>query len=171
MFAQQHYGVEADIMTFGKGVAAGFPLSGLVTSEAVLADAEPWTRPSFSSSSYGGSPLACAAADAVTRVIVDERLDVHAAQVGETLLSELGRLRRFPCVNDVRGKGLLLAIDLTLPKEACVRLFHACLERGLLAMCYGPRVRINPPLVISEAQAREGVAILEDALASVEARR
>jgi 4-aminobutyrate aminotransferase-like enzyme len=171
MFAQQLFDVEADIMTFGKGVAGGFPLAGVTTSDAVLADADPWTRPSFSSSSYGGSPLGCAAADAVTRVIVDERLDLQAARVGEVLLGELGRLRKFPCVTDVRGKGLLLAVDLALPKRDCVRLFRACLERGLLAMCYGPRVRINPPLVLTEAQAREGVAIFEEALAEVEAGR
>jgi 4-aminobutyrate aminotransferase-like enzyme len=178
MFAQQTYDVEADIMTFGKGVAAGFPVAGLVTTDAVLADADPWTRPSFSSSSYGGSPLAAAAADAVTRVIVDERLDQRAARVGEILLAELGRLRRFAFVGDVRGQGLLCAVDLVDPatsaplaKPDCEQLFRACLERGLVAMCYSPRVRINPPLTVSEAEVREGVDILEEAMAALEARR
>lgn len=177
MFAQQLYDVEADIMTFGKGVAAGFPVAGLVTSDAVLADADPWTRPSFSSSSYGGSPLAAAAADAVTRVIVDERLDLHAARVGAVLRAELERLRRFPCVGDVRGQGLLCAIDLVDPSSGaplgrpdCEFVFRGCLERGLLTMAYSPRVRINPPLVIGEAEVREGVDILEEALAALQAR-
>ncbi len=178
MFAQELYGVEADIMTFGKGVAAGFPVAGLVTTDAILADADPWSRPSFSSSSYGGSPLAAAACDAVTRVIVDEQLDRHAARVGEVLLGELQRLRRFPFVGEVRGQGLMCAIDLVDPetraplgKPDCTALFHACLERGLLTMAYSPRVRINPPLVISEAEAREGVDILEEAMDAFASRR
>ncbi len=176
MFAQELYGVEADIMTFGKGVAAGFPVAGIVTRDDIVGDADPWSRPSFSSSSYGGSPLAAAACDAVTRVIVGERLDQHAARVGEVLLGELQRLRKHAIVGDVRGQGLLCAIDLVdartrapLGKEHCVALFRACLERGLLTMAYAPRVRINPPLVITEAQVREGVDILEEAIASLRA--
>jgi len=178
MFAQELYGVEADIMTFGKGVAAGFPVAGLVTRDDIVADADPWSRPSFSSSSYGGSPLAAAACDAVTRVIVEERLDQHAARVGEILLAELRRLERFPFVGEVRGQGLLCAIDLVDPKTRaplakpdCVALFRGCLERGLLTMAYAPRVRINPPLVITEAEVREGVDILEEAMAALESRR
>jgi 4-aminobutyrate aminotransferase-like enzyme len=174
MFAQELYGVEADIMTFGKGVAAGFPVAGIVTRDDILADADPWSRPSFSSSSYGGSPLAAAACDAVTRVVVDGKLAEHAARIGEVLLGELQRLRKFPFVGEVRGQGLLCAIDLVDPKTRaplgkndCVALFRGCLERGLLTMAYSPRVRINPPLVISEGEAKEGVDILEEAMASL----
>ncbi len=176
MFAQELYGVEADIMTFGKGVAAGFPVAGIVTRDDIVADADPWNKPSFSSSSYGGSPLAAAACDAVTRVVVEEKLDQHAARVGEVLLGELSRLRRHAIVGEVRGQGLLCALDLIDPKtraplgkERCVALFRACLERGLLTMAYSPRVRINPPLVITEAEVREGVDILDEALASLKA--
>jgi len=174
MFAQELYGVEADIMTFGKGVAAGFPVAGIVTRDDIVADADPWSRPSFSSSSYGGSPLAAAACDAVTRVVVDQRLDQHAAHIGEILVGELQRLRKFPFVGEVRGQGLLCAIDLVDPKtraplakDRCTALFRACLERGLLTMAYSPRVRVNPPLVITEAEAREGVDILEDAMSTL----
>jgi acetylornithine/succinyldiaminopimelate/putrescine aminotransferase len=178
LFAQELYGFEADIMTFGKGVAGGFPLTGLVTSDAVLADADPWTRPSFSSSSYGGSPLAAAAGEAVTRVIVEERLDAHAAEVGALLLGELRqRLAGSACVAELRGQGLLIGIDLVDPrtraplgKPDCERLFHGCLERGLLTMSYTPRVRINPPLVISADEAREGAALFAAALAELEQR-
>ena len=67
MFGQQHYGVEADILIFGKGVASGFPVTGIVTSDEVLRAAEPWSKPSFSSSSYGGNAAGAAAANAVTR--------------------------------------------------------------------------------------------------------
>ncbi len=178
MFAQQTFGFEADILTFGKGVAGGFPVAGVVTTDKIVADADPWSRPSFSSSSYGGSPLACAAADAVTRVIVDEQLDRHAARMGELLLGELQRLRRFDVVGDVRGLGLMCAVDLVDPetqaplaKPDCEWLFKNALGRGLLTMCYSPRIRINPPLVVSEAEVREGVDLLEASLAALQAHR
>jgi 4-aminobutyrate aminotransferase-like enzyme len=176
LFAVEHSDVQPDILTFGKGVAAGFPLSGLCTASRLLRDADPWTRPSFSSSSYGGAPLGAAAADAVTRVIVEERLDRHAAEVGTTLLGALAPLARHPIVDAVRGQGLLLAIDLVDPithrpldEARCHRLFHACLERGLLLPAYTPRVRINPPLVLTRDQALAGAALLDAALAEVSA--
>jgi 4-aminobutyrate aminotransferase / (S)-3-amino-2-methylpropionate transaminase / 5-aminovalerate transaminase len=178
MFAQSLYDVEADIMTFGKGVAAGFPVTGIVTGDDVLRDADPWTRPSFSSSSYGGSPLAAAAADAVTRVIVDEKLDAHAERIGAFLAGELcGKLADNPLVGEIRAQGLLIGIDLIDPrtkqplaKQHCHALFHDCLSRGLLTMAYSPRVRINPPLVIGEGEARQGAHIFADAVAALAAR-
>jgi 4-aminobutyrate aminotransferase-like enzyme len=176
MFGQQHFGVEADILTFGKGVASGYPVTGLVTTDEIVRSADPWSRPSFSSSSYGGSPLGAAAANAVTRVIVEEKLDAHAAQVGEVMLGELQKLKeKHAVVGDVRGKGLLLAVELVksrtgtnrgepLDKRDCEWIFKECLKRGLLTMAYAPRVRINPPLVITREQALEGIAILDEVL-------
>lgn len=164
-----------DIITFGKGVGGGFPVSGLLTRQA-LAAAAPWSRPSFSSSSYGGSPLAAAAANAVTRVIVEQRLAEHARALGAELLTALQALAaRFPFIANVRGQGLLLGFDLLaadgqpLPAERCGQLFHACLRRGLLTLCYAPRVRINPPLVITREQALEGLELLAAACAELEA--
>ena len=176
MFGQLHEpGLEADIFTFGKGVGNGFPVTGLVTTDEIAdpKNNDPWGRPSFSSSSYGGSPLAAAAANAVTRVVVDSRLDEHAAKVGAHMLAALHKLAaRHEVIGEVRGRGLLVAIELVadkktrapLAKAQCERLFRKCLERGLLVMAYGPRVRINPPLVITEAEADEGIAILDEAL-------
>jgi 4-aminobutyrate aminotransferase-like enzyme len=175
MFGQLHdAGLEADILTFGKGVGNGFPVTGLVTTDEIAdpKNNDPWGRPSFSSSSYGGSPLAAAAANAVTRVVVEEKLDEHAAKVGAHLLSSLRRIAdRHPVVGEVRGRGLLVALELVDPKTRapmakpeCEKLFRLCLERGLLTMAYASRVRINPPLVITEAEIDEGVAILDEAL-------
>jgi 4-aminobutyrate aminotransferase-like enzyme len=180
MFGQEHYAVEADILTFGKGVAGGFPLSGLTTTEEIARPerCDPWSRPSFSSSSFGGSPLGCAAGAAVTKVIVEERLDARAAEVGALMLAELTRrTARFPFVRGVRGRGLLIGFDLVRPSDrgdggdgapldraSCEWLFRACLERGLLTMAYTPRVRINPPLTITREQALEGVELLTAAL-------
>lgn len=169
LFGVEHTAVEPDLLLFGKGVAGGQPVSGLVATDAVLDGAEPWTRPSASSSSFGGGPLACAAADAVTRVIVEEDLSGRAARTGAVLLAALREVAaRRPSVRAVRGVGLLLGLDLALDRPHCERFFRACLRRGLLAMAYQPRVRLNPPLVLSEAQAREGAAILDEALAAVE---
>jgi 4-aminobutyrate aminotransferase-like enzyme len=177
MFAVEHTRTTPDILVFGKGVAAGHPVSGLVTTDEI-ARAEPWSRPSFSSSSYGGSPLSCAAADAVIQVIVEQRLHENAARVGESLFGALAELpRKHRSVAEVRGRGLFLGLELVddrerrtpMSKARCERLFHECLRRGLLAMVYTPRARINPPLVLSEAQALEGAAILDEALTALEA--
>ncbi len=179
MWGQQHEGVVGDIITFGKGVAAGFPVSGLLASD-VIVSAQPWSRPSFSSSSFGGFPLAAAAADAVTRVIVEERLDEQAARVGAGFLARLqGLAERHDIVGNVRGRGLLLGLDLVvdrqsrapLPKPLCEAIFFGCLRRGLLTMAYAPRLRINPPLCISEAQVAESVAILDEVLTEVGRQR
>ncbi len=178
MWGQEHYGVTADIITFGKGVGAGFPVTGLISTDDIV-KSEPWSRPSFSSSSYGGSPLGAAAANAATKVIVEQRLHEHAAVVGAEMLAALQVLKeKYRFVGEVRGKGLLLAIELVrdpktrepLEKAHCEWIFHECLKRGLLTMAYAPRVRINPPLVISREQALEGVAIFDEVFAALELR-
>lgn len=175
LWGQQHTGAAGDIVTFGKGVAAGYPISGLISRDEIVA-ARPWSSPSFSSSSYGGNPLGAAAAAAVTRIIVDERLDEHAARAGAALQRGLAALaERHQVVGAVRGQGLLLGFDLVrdrrsgelLPRPLCERLFQECLRRGLLSMTYTPRVRINPPLVISLEQVEEGLAILDEALSAL----
>ncbi len=170
MFGASHYGVEADIMTFGKGVASGYPLTGVISTDEIVR-AEPWSKPSFSSSSYGGGALGAAAGNAVTRAIVEEKLDENAAAVGAAMLAELELIKeRYPFVGDVRGKGLMVAIDLVkdkktkepLDKRTCEWIFQECLERGLLTMAYAPRIRINPPLNITRAQALAGVAVIDE---------
>ena len=175
LWGQQHDDVHADIVTFGKGVAAGFPVSGLISTDAIVA-AEPWSRPSFSSSSFGGFPLAAAAANAVTRVIVDEDLAGHAEKMGSRLLERLRPLvGRYPIVAQVRGRGLLIGVDLVtdpqsgtpLPRAQCEEIFQRCLRRGLLTMAYAPRLRINPPLCITAEQIDEAAAIFESVLAEV----
>jgi 4-aminobutyrate aminotransferase-like enzyme len=93
------------------------------------------------------------------------------------MLGALGRLKdQYPFVGEVRGKGLLLAVELVksratrepLDKPTCEWVFKECLQRGLLTMAYAPRVRINPPLTITEEQALEGVAIVGDVFAALQ---
>ena len=181
MFGAEHFGVEADIMTFGKGVASGFPLTGLITSDEIVRSdkSDPWTRPSFSSSSYGGAPLGAAAGNAVTRALVEERIPENAAKIGDELLAALMPLvDKYPFVGQVRGKGLMIAIELVtdkktkqpLDRKTCEWIYLRCLQKGLLSMTYAPRVRINPPLVLRRDEALEGAAILDEVLGELAAR-
>jgi 4-aminobutyrate aminotransferase-like enzyme len=163
-----------DIMTVGKSLGAGYPVSGLVTRHDV-AESEPWSKPSFSSSSYGGNPLAAAAVAASVGIIRDESLVSRASVAGRALKQGLTHLaERYPCIAAVRGEGLFIGFDLVDPKTTlpwsaseCQRLFQALLRRGLMTMAYAPRVRINPPLVITDAQVEEGLAILQEGVAEV----
>jgi 4-aminobutyrate aminotransferase / (S)-3-amino-2-methylpropionate transaminase / 5-aminovalerate transaminase len=174
MFGVDHDGVVPDIMLLGKGFGGGFPMSGLVAREEV-AFATPWANPSGSSSSYGGNPLAAAAAREAINIILEDDLVAHSARLGARLLVELQRWEReIPMVRRARGRGLMLGFDLVDPasgrlldKARCRRIFDACLDRGVLAMIYNPEVRINPPLVIDEAVALEGFGMIEEVLRDV----
>jgi len=175
MWGMDHEGVVPDIMTVGKGVGGGFPLAGVVSTDA-LVSAKPWSNPSFSSSSYGGNPLASAAGLAALEIILKEDLVANAERVGAIMLAELGRLKeKYRTVGEVRGRGLLLNIELVedrqsrrpLDKKITLDLYQECLRRGLVSMTYSPTIRINPPLVITEELAREGLAILDEALGVV----
>ena len=177
-FGSEHDGVIPDIMTIGKGVAGGFPVSGLVT-RADIAQAKPFANPSGSSSSYGGNPLAAAACNATLRILKKEKLVENSRALGSLMLERLGAMReRFPFIGDVRGKGLMIGVELVkdratrelLPKDACRAVFDECLRRGLLTMSYSPTVRINPPLNITREQALRGLDIFEESLAAVSRR-
>jgi 4-aminobutyrate aminotransferase-like enzyme len=169
MFGCEHFDVVPDAMTVGKGVGNGYPVAGLIGREELMS-AKPFGLPSGSSSSYGGNPLAGAAVQATLSAIVEEGLVENSARVGSAMLSRLERMRdRFPFIGQVRGKGLLLGVDVVtdrdghqpMPSTLTRKVFHEALRRGLLAMCYGPRIRINPPLVIDMDTALEGLEILE----------
>jgi len=178
MWGVDHDGVVPDILTVGKGVGGGFPLSGVISTDA-LTQSKPWSNPSGSSSSYGGNPLAAAAGLASLEIITRENLVENADRVGRAMLAKLETMKeKHRIVGDVRGKGLLLGLDLVrdrttkelAPKELTRELFQECLRRGLVAMSYTPVIRINPPLSIDEETALEGLEILDEAIASV-ARR
>jgi len=171
MFAIEHDAVLPDVLTVGKGFGGGFPMSGVIAREEI-AFSKPWANPSGSSSSYGGNPLAAAAARVTLETIVEENLVEHARRLGETMLAEMKRwVSEVPIVSDVRGRGLLLGMDLVVPgtrtlldKKATRWIFDTLLSRGVLAMIYNPEVRINPPLVIEEDQAMSALAIMKDVL-------
>jgi 4-aminobutyrate aminotransferase-like enzyme len=171
MFAVQHDGVVPDIITIGKGFGGGFPMSGLLIREPV-AFAKPWANASGSSSSYGGNPLAAAAARVTVETIIEEELVSHSARLGQRMLAEMRSWPRdIPIVSDVRGRGLMIGMDLVRPGTRTLLdtrltrwIFDTLLSRGVLAMIYSPVVRINPPLVIREDEAMEALAIMKDVL-------
>lgn len=178
MWGVEHSGVKPDIMTIGKALGGGYPITGLITTDEVC-ESEPWNKPSFSSSSYGGNPLAAAAADVAISTVVDEDLVGNSQRVGAKLLQALQPLvDKYPFVGEVRGRGLMIGLELVrdkktrepLGKKACEAIFLEAMRRGAITMTYTPRVRINPPLVITEAQAMEAVAILDEAFAAVQQR-
>jgi 4-aminobutyrate aminotransferase/(S)-3-amino-2-methylpropionate transaminase len=169
-FGSEHTGTTPDIMTIGKGLGAGFPVSGLVSTDEITR-ARPWGNPSGSSSSYGGNPLAGAAAYASVTVIEEEHLVENAAAVGEWMLGRLREMQeRHPFIGDVRGKGLLIGVELVkdrvtrepLDKAVCVRLFQESLRRGLISMVYNPHFRVNPALSISRDTAETALGILDE---------
>jgi 4-aminobutyrate aminotransferase/(S)-3-amino-2-methylpropionate transaminase len=172
MWGVDHDGVVPDIMTVGKGMGGGFPLSGVISTDE-LTSRKPWSNPSARSSSYGGNPLAAAAGLAALQIILREDLVKNADRVGRVMLAALEQMKeRHRAIGLIRGKGLLLGIELVrdrktkepIQKEFTRTLYQECLRRGLVAMTYSPSVRINPPLLIREETALQGLAILDEAL-------
>lgn len=175
MWGCDHDGVVPDVMTVGKGMGGGFPISGVVSTDE-LTRHRPFGEPSGSSSSYGGNPLAAAAGLATLEIILRENLVENAKRVGAVMLARLDALKeKYRFVGDVRGKGLMLGVELVkdrstkepLPKEMTRLLFQECLRRGLVSMCYSHTIRINPPLIIQEDTALKGLEILDDAMGAV----
>ena len=175
MWGVDHTGVQPDIVTVGKGMGAGFPVSGVLMTEQ-LGKSEPFGKPSASSSSYGGNPLAATAVAETIKVIKEDQLVENSRKVGGQMLHRLNTLKeKYEFIGDVRGKGLLIGIDLVrdlktrepLSRKVTEQIFIEALRRGIVTMTYFPRVRINPPLVITEEQAETGVAILDEVFAHI----
>lgn len=168
--------VVPDIMTLGKGMASGFPVSAVVSTDEIMA-AKPFSLPSASSSSYGGNPLAAAAALVTIQTILSDKLVENSATVGDALRDGLEALAtRRRSIANVRGHGLLIGFDLVvdqetnalLPKQKCIEFFKGCLAEGLIVMSYTPRVRVHPPLILSLEQANSALAIIDRVLERLE---
>ncbi len=162
LFAFQGYGVRPDVITLAKGLGGGVPI-GAVLARAAVAEV---FQPGAHGSTFGGNPLVCAAALAVVQTVEEENLAAHAAAMGEILQAgprELGH--HAGAITAVRGRGLLVGAD--LDREAAP-VVDACRARGLLVNGVQPRtLRFAPPLVVTAAEIREALAILEQALADV----
>jgi 4-aminobutyrate aminotransferase len=170
MFAIEHAGVAPDIIVAAKGIASGLPMGVTIARDDVM----DWPVGAHSNT-FGGNPVACAAALATLR-LVEGGLMANAAEVGEFLLAKLADLAgRHQIVGDVRGRGLMIGIELVRnrrTKERAVAerdaLVMAAFRRGLLVLAAGPSaIRLSPPLVVTRDQAQTAVAILDAAFAEI----
>ncbi|GGO85044.1 aspartate aminotransferase family protein [Wenjunlia tyrosinilytica] len=185
-FAADNWGVVPDLMTFAKGVNSGYvPLGGVIISERI---AETFaTRPYPGGLTYSGHPLACASAVATINAMRDEGIVENAAEIGETVLGPGLRelAERHPCVGEVRGLGAFWALDLVKDREtreplvpynasgadnrSMADLAAACKQRGLWPFVNMNRLHVVPPCTVTEAEAKEGLAILDEALSVADA--
>jgi 4-aminobutyrate aminotransferase len=162
MWACEHDGVVPDIITAGKGLASGLPLSAIIARDEIMQ----WA-PGKHGSTFGGNPVACAAAVA-TLDVVEGGLMANATAVGDQLLAGMRDLaERQPLISAVRGRGLMIGFDVT-DHDTAEALEQACFRRGLLVLTCGKRgIRLAPPLVVTAAQATTALEIIADACASL----
>jgi len=146
LLAEQHEGIEADVTLLGKALSGGFyPVSAVLSNNDVLGT----LRPGQHGSTFGGNPLACAVARAAMRVLVEEGMIENAARQGARLLEGLKDIRA-NTVRDVRGRGLMLAVELHPEAGRARRYCEALQGKGILAKdTHGHTIRIAPPLVIT----------------------
>jgi acetylornithine/N-succinyldiaminopimelate aminotransferase len=163
LFGYQQYSVEPDIMTLAKGLASGVPI-GVVMAKS-KADV---FQVGEHGSTFGGNPLACAAACATLKFIIDNDIPGSVDRVGRYLSARLEALRsKFDFVVDVRGRGLLKALE--FDRDIADSVLMACLDRGLLVNKVKPNtLRFIPPLIIGEKEVDQAMEILEEVLAEVD---
>ncbi|MFD2399259.1 aspartate aminotransferase family protein [Prauserella oleivorans] len=171
-WGHQHFDVRPDVVLIAKGLASGFPLSGIAASEELMAKAWPGSQ----GGTYGGNAVACAAAVATLDVIRDENLVENAAERGRQLIEGVRAIgEKSGAVGDVRGLGLLVGTEFTTadgkPDTATAQAAQkAAAERGLLLLtcgAYSNVVRMIPPLVVTAEQIDEALDIWGDVVASV----
>ena len=168
MFACEHWGIEPDILCAAKGIASGLPLGAMVAR----ADISTWSR-STHGSTFGGNPVACAAALA-TLELLEEGLVDNAARMGALLQAELMCVKeRHAVISDVRGLGLMIGVEFEKPDGSHAldgalrdRVMQNCFEKGLLLLsCGESTLRLCPPLIVTEADIKVAVEIFDAAVA------
>ena len=181
-FAFELDDVAPDLITFAKGVNSGYvPLGGVIIGDEIAATFADRVYPG--GLTYSGHPLACAAAVATIELMRDERIVEHAAEIGESVLGPGLRdlAERHPSIGDVRGVGVFWALDLVTDRatkeplapyggtsQAMTDLVAACKRGGVLPFTNYNRLHVVPPCTISEAEAKEGLAVLDEALSVVD---
>ena len=173
MFAMEHEGVAADLTTTAKGIAGGFPLAG-VTGRAEIMDS---VHPSGLGGTYGGNPVACAAALGAIATLEEEKLVDRANEIGKIISDALQSMQsKYKVIGEVRGRGAMQAMELVIPgskepnSDAMGKVIKYCQQNGVLILSagtYSNVIRLLPPLVISEDLLREGLNVLDDAFATL----
>ncbi len=177
MWAIEHYGVQPDIMTLGKGVGSGFPL-GIVASRDDLMKVWPWAQYNGASTTFGGSPLSAVAGLLTLKAIVEEGMVENAARVGAHMKRRLKAIQeRHETIGDVRGEGMLMGVEFVRDRRTkepisaaeAEQLYLEVVRRGVLVSNAGQTLRITPPLVLSEELADRGLDLFEQAVSAFEA--
>jgi len=175
MFCVEHWDVVPDVMTLGKGLGNGFPVTAMLVSDRFKDQVEKISA----STSYGGNPMACAAAVASLEVILEEGLVERSAHLGDLLLARMAEMmERHPLIGDVRGKGCLLGIELVRdrvtkePADAEGHLvYQKAFAKGLAWIPAGNVLRMSPPIIMDDDVALKGMDLIEEAIAEVEAEK
>ncbi len=175
-FALKRYAVEPDIMSFAKGITSGYqPLGGIQISDKIC-DAivsapagEKWMH----AYTYSGHPTCCAVALKNIEILENEKLVENAARMGDRMIAGLEKLKGFPCVGDVRGLGLMAAVEFVAdretkaPAEIGAKVQSACLDRGLFTRIKGDIIMFAPPIIITEAEVDKMVNIVRESIEAV----
>jgi 4-aminobutyrate--pyruvate transaminase len=178
MFGMQQYGVTPDIVSFAKGITSGYiPLGGVGVSDDIFDTMAEPNQIFMHGFTYSGHPVACAVALRNIQIIEDENLPANAGEVGPYMIDELGKLLERPYVGNVRGKGLMMLVELVANKETKEkldpslnigsRLLAATRKRGVVVRASNDNVVLSPPLIITKEQADEVIGVVADSLDEV----
>lgn len=185
LFGVRGWGVKADIMTFAKGISSAYvPLGATVTNERV---AEPFDRPDPNTFithgyTYSGHPLACAAGSASLEVVERDHLHLNAGEIGTYCIEQLTALvDKYENIGEVRGKGLMIALDLVADKKSktpadlaeafSTRISDHCQKSGVLIRPVGPKIILSPPLTLSKENVDELVSAIDEAFAETKYKK
>ena len=159
LFAYKNYGIIPDLLSMAKGLGNGYPIGAFIVNETVNNVLTAGTH----ASTFGGTPLACAAAIAVLDTIYDEKLLLNCRKMEEIIKLELSKLKtKYPCIQEVRGKGLMVGIVLNIP---CDDVIADAAENGLLLIPAGANViRFYPPINVTEGILKNALEVFESVL-------
>jgi ornithine--oxo-acid transaminase len=162
LLAEEHDGIEADLTMIGKALSGGFyPVSAVLSNKEVLGVFQPGDH----GSTFGGNPLACAVARASLQVLVEEGMIENSARMGAYMMEKLAAMRS-PSIKEVRGKGLLIGVELHPEAGGARRYCEALMKRGLLCKeTHSHVIRFAPPLIITRDEIDWALTQIEAALA------
>lgn len=175
MFCVEHWNVVPDVMTLGKGLGNGFPVTAMIVRDVYKEAVEKISA----STSYGGNPMACAAALASIEVIEEENILERAVHLGNLLLQRMQQMKEaHPLIGDVRGLGCLLAIELVKDRqtkeeatEEGALVYQKAFAKGVAWIPAGHILRLSPPLIMEDEIALKAMDIIEESIAEVEKER
>lgn len=162
LFGYQLYGIEPDIITLAKGLGGGIPIGAFLCKEKYSV-----FTPGDHNSTFGGNPVTSAAACAVLKYIIENDIVSQGRRAGERLVAGLKAIKdKYPFVTDVRGRGLLLAMEFN--RDIAEEVLMSCLDKGLLVNKLKPNaIRLVPPLIIGDAEADKALGIIDEALSGI----